>query len=177
MTHQVPFDLNEWLSLLDLQAIPDPHDKVRECEFFFELMLRETERDRFRWLASAFLNAAYSYFETSALRAFFRFTDHETGESVEDSQALEVLRKYVKVFQNAKNPNFVKTTGLVPLTELLYEFRKKSTHHFPLSIMIAGANLPEDFHFGSTRGKGTAIMPLCRDTLKLIRHVEQEIDA
>jgi hypothetical protein len=177
VTQDFPFDIDEWLSLLDLAAIPDPNDKVRECEFFFELMSTETDRDRFRWLTSAFLNASYSYFESSALTAFFRFTDQETGEPIEDSQALEVLRRYVNVLRNVKNPRFVKTAGLVPLTQQLYEFRKKSTHHSPLSIMIAGPSLPEDFHFGSMRGKGTAVMPLCREALALVRHVQQEIDA
>ncbi|MDO8437739.1 MAG: hypothetical protein Q7S69_06210 [Nitrosomonadaceae bacterium] len=176
MADSPPFDFNEWLSLLDLDAIPDPRDKLRECEFFFDLLSQQTERDRFRWLVAAFLNAAYSFFESSSLTAYFRFNDHETGEPVEDSQALEVLRRYVNVMRDAKRPNFVKTGGLVPLTKQLYDFRKKSTHYYPLSLMATGPSLPEDYHFGSTRGKGTPVMALCRDVLGLIQRVQQEID-
>src|SRR3989339_608157 len=111
------FDIDEWLSRIDLAAVPDPADKLRECEFFFDLLCREADRDRFRWLVSAFMNAAYSFFESSALTAYFRFNDNETGEPVPDSQALEVLRKYVVVIRDEKRPNFVKTAGLVPLTK------------------------------------------------------------
>ena len=88
-------DAEDWLNLLDFAAIADPGDKVRECEYFLAAASEEKDRDRFRWQVSAFFNAAYSYFETSALYAYLSFTDPKTGEPVEDSVALEVLRKYV----------------------------------------------------------------------------------
>ena len=127
-------------------------------------------------MVSAFLNAAYSFFESTALTTYFRFTDPESGQPYEDHEGLAVLRRHVKVFQNAKNPNFVKTAGLTPITTQLYEFRKKSTHHFPLSIMATNSTLPEGFHFGSMRGQGTPVMPLCREALTLIRAVYAEIN-
>ena len=170
------FDLNDWLSRWDMEAIPDIDDKVRECEFFFDALSAETDRNRFRWLVSAFLNAAYSFFESTALKAYFRFTDPESGESYEDHEGLAVLRQHVKVFQSAKNPDFVKTAGLTPITTQLYEFRKKSTHHFPLSIMATGSVLPDGFHFGNMQGQGIPVMPLCREALTLIRAVYAEIN-
>jgi len=173
----MPTDDEDWLSRFDLSAIADPGDKVSECEYFLDIASSETDRDRFRWQISAFFNAAYSYFETTALSAYFSISDPQTGESVEDSEALAVLRKYVRVVQNAKNPNYVKTAGFHPIAVRLYAFRKANTHHFPMSIMIAGRSLPEDFHFGTMTGKGTPALEFCRNTIALIRTVQAELDA
>lgn len=170
------FDLNDWLSRWDRESVPDPDDKVRECEFFFELLSAETNRNRFRWLVSAFLNSAYSFFESTALTAYFRYTDSESGEPYADHDGLAVLMKYVKVLQSTSNPNFVKTAGSTPMTKQLYEIRKKCTHHFPLSIMAAGTALPEDFYFGSMRGEGIPVMPICRDAVAIIRTVYAKIN-
>jgi len=169
-------DLNDWLNKWDMDSVPDFDDKVRECEFFFGLLSSESNRDKFRWLVSAFLNSAYSFFESTALTAYFRFTNPDTGEPFEDHEGLAILRKHVKVFQNAKNSDFVKTAGLTPTTVQLYEFRKKGTHHFPLSIMETGSVLPEDFHFGCMRDEGVPVMPLCREVLAQIRAIYAEIN-
>jgi hypothetical protein len=115
-----------WLALLDIEAVANLDDKLGECEFLFRLMTAELDRDKFRWLTSAFLNAAYSFFESSALMAFLRFTD-ANGEPRPDYQALEVLGTYVKVARGGRKRDFVKTTPLHPLTAQLYEFRRKST--------------------------------------------------
>lgn len=170
------FDLNDWLSRWDMESVPNLDDKVRECEFFFDALAIEMNRNRFRWLVSAYLNAAYSFFESTALTAHFRYTD-QSGEPYKDYEGLAVLRKHVKVTQRPSNPNYVNTEGLTPITKQLYEFRKKNTHHFALSILATGPSLPEDFHFGSMRGEGTAVMPLCRESLTLIRTVYAEINA
>ncbi len=168
--------LNDWLDRWDLEAVPNLDDKVKECEFFFASLSSETDRNKFRWLLSAFLNATYSFFESTALAAYFKLTDPASGDSFEDKEGLAVLRKHVKVIQSAGNPNFVKTVGNTALTMQLYEFRKKSTHHFPLSIMAVGQALPEDFHFGSVRGEGVPVMPLCREALELVVRVYAEIN-
>lgn len=169
------FDIEDWLNRWDMESVPDFNDKVRECAFFFELLSNEADRDRFRWLLSGFLNAAYSFFETAALNAYFRYTDPD-GEPYEDEEGLTVLRRHVEVIKHKNNPNFVKTAGLTPLTKQLYEVRKKCTHHFPLSIMAAGPSLPEDFHIGSMKGHGLAAMPLCRESVHLIQSVYAEIN-
>lgn len=168
---------DDWLNLLDLSAIADPGDKLAECAYFLALAAQEKCREHFRWLISAFFNAAYSYFETSALSAYVAFYDPKTGEPIEDQEALLILRKYVKVFRNEKNPNFVKTAGLHPVTKQLYELRKANTHHFPLSIMVAGLSLPKDFHFGNMTGKGTPALEFCNSAMALIRIVQKELDA
>lgn len=164
------------LALIDLAAIADRGDKVRECEFFLELASSEQQRERFRWLITAYLNAVYSYFETTALAASVGITDPQTGESIEDWQAVEILRAYVKVFQDARRPYYVKTGGLDPVIQCLYKVRAAATHHFPLSIMAAGPNLPEDYEIGSLRGKGTKVLALCRDALAVVKRAQAELD-
>ena len=165
------------LDRLDLGAIADPGDKIRECEYFLGLASAEADRTRFRWLISAYLNAVYSYFETTALYASVAFTDPETGDPIEDSEAVEKLRAYVRVFQNEKKPYYVKTGGLHPVIARLYEVRKAATHHFPLSIMATGPNLPEDFQLGNMKDEGQPLLALCREALAVIVQVQAELDA
>lgn len=167
-------DVNDFFSRFDMEAIEDVGSKIAECEYFLGLAGNETNRSHFRWLISAFLNAAYSYFEMSALHAYFAFTDQD-GNNFADDDAIEVLRGHVRVVRNEKRPEFVKTAGLSVLTKKLYEIRKGNTHHFPLSIMATGPNLPADFQLGSMRGSGEPIMPFCRDVMNLIRSVQQEL--
>jgi hypothetical protein len=169
--------LNDILRRLDLSAIADPGDKIRECDFFLDLASTQTDRTRFRWLISAYLNAVYSYFETTALYASVAFTHPETGDPIVDVEAVSKLGTHVRVSQNPKNPYYVKTGGLHPVIARLYEVRKAATHHFPLSIMAAGPNLPEDFHLGSMRGEGEPLLALCHDALAVIKQVQAELDA
>lgn len=164
--------LDDILDRLDMSAIADRNDKVHECEFFLALASSEPSRERFRWLVSAYLNSVYSFFETSALYASVAFTDMKTGDPIEDSDAIEVLRQYVNVRQSRKDPYYVKTSGLHPTIAQLYEVRKAATHHMPLSIMESGLNLPEDFHLGSMRGDAQPLLALCRDALAIIKEVQ-----
>lgn len=173
---QPPTDTDDFLAKLDLSAIADPNDKVRECEFFLGLASAEPSRERFRWLITAYLNAVYSFFETSALYANAAFIHPETGDPMADDEALETLRAYVKVFSSPKKPYFVKTGGLHSVVQRLYKVRAAATHHFPLSIMVAGPNLPEDYYFGSLRGQGDPILALCRDALAVVMKVSDELD-
>lgn len=171
------YSLDDILERLDISAIADRNDKVHECEFFLTLASSESNREHFRWLISAYLNAVYSFFETSALYASVAFTDTKTGAPIEDSEALELLRRYVEVQQPRKNyPYFVKTSGLHPVIAQLYEVRKAVTHHMPLSIMEAGSNLPEGFHLGCMRGDGQPLLAICREALAIIKDVQIGLD-
>lgn len=175
MAESNDFDIKDWLNRWDMQSEPDFDDKLRECEFYFALLAKEGDRNRFRWLLSGFLNATYSFFESSALTAHFRYTNAD-GEPYEDDKALAVLRRHVKVFQNKKNPSFVKTAGLSPLTTQLYEIRNSSTHHFSLAVMAAGPLLPDDFRLGHMKGEGIFAVPFCRDALELVRELYAAIN-
>lgn len=168
-------DLDDFFIYWDPASIPAVNDKLKECEFFFALLSVETDRNKFRWLTSAFMNAAYSFFESSALTAHFRTFDPETGEAHGDLYGLQILARHVKVTQRKNDPYFVKTAGLTPITAALYDFRKKNTHHYALPIMETGPSLPEDFHFGTRRGEGTPVMVLCRDALTVIRLISADL--
>lgn len=175
MSHKFSADTEDWLNLLDLDAIADPADKLPECEYFLGLATEETDKDRFRWLISAFFGAAYSFFEIYALRGYQSFHNPETGDPIENEEALEILRRYVRVAQDVKRPTYVKTAGQQKITKELYNLRKGNTHHYPLSIMTCGTQLPEDFHFGSLSGNGIPALAFCRDVMSLIREVENEL--
>lgn len=168
------FSEREFFSRLDLSAIEGVEDKVAECQFFLGLASAEIDRKHFRWLISAFLNAAYSYFEMSALHAYFAFTDEE-GEMQPDMGAVDVLRGHVRVYRDEKRPNFVKTSGISHVTKKLYEIRRTNTHHFPLSIMKEGASAPESFQFGAMRGGGEPVLPFCAQVMQLILDTEREL--
>lgn len=170
-----PPTIDEVLSV-DLSAVALPRDKIAECAFFLELATREPDRSRFRWLMSAFLSAVYSYFEIEALRAYDAFQHPETGEYVEDEDALKILRKYVRIAQSKNNPSFVKTSGLEGLIENLYELRKQNTHHCPLTIMEADGAPPSSFQFGFMPGNGTPALEFCRSVMSLIDQVESELN-
>jgi hypothetical protein len=148
---------------------------LSECEYFFELATQENDKDKFRWLISAFFGAAYSFFEINALRAYESFHDPVTGEPIQNQEALDTLRRYVRVCQDAKRPTYVKTAGQHNITKELYELRKGNTHHYPLSIMARGQRIPEDFHFGSLSGKSIPALAFCRQVLSLIHEVENEL--
>jgi hypothetical protein len=168
-------DIDDLLERLDLSAIADQGDKMRECEFFLGMASDEADRMRFRWLISAFLNAVYSYFETSALRANLAITT-EDGEQVADDDALEALRAYVAVTtRNTRKGLRVDTQGFGPVMNRLYKIRAAATHHFPLAIMAAGPNLPEDYHFGNMRGEGEPVLALCREAFEVVRSVERDL--
>lgn len=177
MSQNSDTSLDSILDRLDLSAIADAGDKIRECEFFLGLASVESDRTKFRWLISAYLNAVYSYFETAALHASAAFTNPETGAPIEDVEAVDKLRAYVRVFQNEKKPYYVKTGGLHPVIARLYEVRKAATHHFPLSIMAVGQNIPEDFHLGNMKGEGEPLLVLCREALAIIKQVQADLDA
>nr|CBA27423.1 hypothetical protein Csp_A02200 [Curvibacter putative symbiont of Hydra magnipapillata] len=161
---------------LDLDAIADPGDKIRECEFFLNQASAEVDRTRFRWFISAYLNAVYSYFETTAMYASVAFTDPKTGYPIEDTEAIEKLRTYVSASQSKRNPYYVKTSGIHPVIARVFEIRKVATHHFPLAIMTVGPNLPEDFHLGYLKDKSVPLLALCREVLAIVKNAQNEID-
>ena len=167
----------DWLECLDLAAVPDLDDKHQECEFFFKLLSVETDRNKFRWLVSAFLNAVYSYFETSSLTAHFAFTHPVTAEPMKDPEWLDILTEYVTFTQRKNDPNHVKTRAVHPVVKEVYELRKKSTHHFSHSIMAVGPVLPKDFQFGDMRGQGKPALEQCQRAIEIVREVQGRLSS
>ena len=168
--------LSKYLDDLDMDAIALPEDKLDECKYFYTLLKSESNRDKFRWLLSAFLGACYSFLEIKAKSLHFAFSDPDTGEYHEDENSLEILRQYVRAFQDKKKPEFVKTSGLHELTKTLYKIRNDNTHHYALSIMRQGSNDPEQFLIGYKHGQGLPALNLCEDILALFEQINREID-
>lgn len=176
MKSTTPSDFGNRLELLDFDAIADPLDKIAECKYFLDLASNEPDLMRFRWQVSAFLGAAYSFFEICVLNAFHAFTDPQTGKPVENDEAIKTLRSYVTITRNKKNPSRIDTGGKQEITMQLYELRRGNTHHFPLSIMVAGTELPEAFHFGYVVKGGTPALAFCRSVMSLIQQVQEELE-
>jgi len=169
-------DLSEYLDDIDLDSIALPDDKFNECHFFFELLSRESRKSRFRWLLSAFLGACYSYLEIKAASLYFALNDPETGDPVEDYESLEMLRKYVRVFQDKKNYSFIKTSALHRLIKQLYRIRNANTHNYALSIIGEEFGSPADFKIGYKKSAAVPALQFCREILALFSQINEEID-
>ena len=163
-------DLSRW----DFEAIVDQTDKLNEARYFLDIARQQTDRRQFRWLVSAFFNAAYSYFDTAALHAC-HMSCGEDGETEPDPQALQILRKYIKIDPEKNNRFKVHTQPVHNLVKDLYMHRKNNTHYFPMSIMQTGPS-PEHFHLGSEREKGIPLIQLCGEIMDLIVQVQNELD-
>lgn len=162
------------LSAYDFESIVEQTDKLHEAEYFLNASRQQSERREFRWLVSAFLNAAYSYFDTAALTACHSSTN-EDGDTEADPEAVKILEKYIKIDQKKSNPFRIHTQAVHPLVEALYMHRRDNTHYFPMSIMATGPH-PENFELGSERGKGVPLIQLCGDIMTLMRQVQNELD-
>jgi hypothetical protein len=173
---------------LDMGAIANPPDKIDECQYFLDLASNELDSHRFRWQISAFLGAAYSFFEISAVSAYNEFTNPQTGESVENTNAIGIIKNYVYI--DKPRPKRINTCGIDKktqaavheITKQLYELRNDNTHNSPLLIMAIGTELPEAFHFCKIANNGTLksvhcqpALVFCRDAMLLIRQVQKEL--
>lgn len=166
--------LKEYLHDLDIMAVPPFGDKLAECEYFFSVLSRESNQDKFRWLLGAFLNSCYGYLEFKASYLHYGFCHPETGEPIEDSENLETLGNYVNVSKYKKS-GFIKTSGLSELMKLLYKFRNRSTHDGGIEVMVSGNNLPEDFKIGKYVNKGIPALDFCKEILDFFSELEEEI--
>lgn len=168
-------DLKDYLLDLDIMAVPTLGDKLAECEYFYALLEKETDQDKFRWLLGAFLNSCYGYLEFKASYLHYGFCNPETGEPIEDTENLDTLRKYVRVFKLQNKSGFIKTSGLSDLMKQLYKFRNRSTHDGGIEVMATGGNLPEDFKIGKYISKGVPALDFCKQILAFFSALEKEI--
>lgn len=170
--------LTDLLSQVDLASIPLPDDKIEECRFFFNALSIEPDRKHFRWLVSAFLNAAYSFFESEALTAYFRFFSPDDGVAHKDQHAISTLENHIGTkFQPTKNrPEYVKTWGDTDITRKLYLIRKTSTHYGSLTITSDGKNVPSDFRIKLSCGESVLAVSFCSEVLQLITDIYSEIN-
>lgn len=168
-------DLDKILGYIDFSAVVDLNDKINECYFFYNLLINECDRTKFRWLLGAFLNSCYGYLEDKASYFHYAYSDPESGEPIEDWQSLDTLQKYVKVFKTRGKSGFVKTSGMSELTKMLYSFRNSSTHDGGIGIMKVGNDLPNGFQIGIHKNRGVPALVFCRDILQFFTELEQEL--
>lgn len=161
---------------IDLSALVPPDDTLRECNFFYMLLTQECDRDKFRWLLGAFLNACYGYLEYKATYLHYAYSDPESGDPIEDWESLETLKKYVKVFKQKHKSGFIKTSGLSELMEKLYKYRNASTHDGGIGIIKSGDNLPYDFKIGHHKSKAVSALDFCSEVLSFFTNLENEFN-
>jgi len=165
-------ELKQFMASVDLSSSAGLDDKAEECRFFLALAETETDRARFRWLVSAFLSAAYSYFEHTAFWACIACTDEDTGEDIPDEALLSAVREHVDVKQNKKYTSYVQTTATRGILKRLYALRHENAHLSPLSIMSVGLSLPEDFHLGWKVGSGFPLLAFCKEVMTEIGQLQ-----
>lgn len=165
---------------MHIDGIPDLHDKVKECKYFLELAGNEVDIQKFRWLSSAFLSAAYSYFEIKAVEVWFRCEDVETGEVSQDQNALEILNQYVEskkiISRNKKEPSVQTNKGRHELVDEFRLVRNKNTHHSPLFILSDKDCSPESFKLLLPDGKTEGALAFLRKVFSLIEQVEGRLE-
>jgi hypothetical protein len=167
--------IDGWLNI-KWEYIPDLNDKITECSFFLDLASNEHSVDKFRWLISAFLNAAYSYFESKSVEIYHTHVDAESGNCYVDKPAHDVLSKYVGIKQCKKDPSYIKTWGRHELTKELYRVRAKNTHHGSIAIVPNGDVIPENFECVIWREPPKPALKFCREVMALIRQVQEELE-
>ncbi|MBD9471169.1 hypothetical protein [Pseudoxanthomonas sp. PXM01] len=162
---------------VDVSSAAAQDYKADECRFFLELARAQTDRSRFRWLVSAFLSAAYSFFDQAAYWACISQVDESTGEDTADEILLSAVREHIDVTQNKKYASYVKTTASRGVLQQLYEIRQQNTHRSSLSIMCAGESLPDDFHLGWELGKGLPLLEFCDEVMTEIEQLRFKREA
>ena len=163
--------LREVLEDIDLPAIALPDDKLDECKYFFSLLEQESDRNKFRWLLSAFLGACYSCIEIKARQLYHAFNDPETGETYKDEESLDILHKFVKTQQGKKNPYYVNTSGINDIVKRLYEIRHGNTHSYALSILLDGDASPNNFFIGHKISEKVPAIEFCQDVMGLLEKI------
>jgi len=152
-----------------------PQDKICEARFFLTHMCSEEDWDRFRWLTTAFVNAAYAFFEQAAMLAYYRSTHSDTGEPRPDREVLQRLDDYVVIFFENKRRR-VKTGGKHPELSKLYELRRGAIHHFPMAIRSKSTRRPEEFRLEDANSReGTPVLEFCRIVVGLMEKAWDEV--
>jgi hypothetical protein len=166
--------IKEFLDNINMAAIALPDDKLNECKYFFNLLKSEPERDKFRWLLSAFLGACYSCIEIKAKGLYHAFNDPDTGETYKDEEALEFLNKFVITKQSGKDPYYVNTKGLDVTIKTLYEMRHENIHSYSLSISIDREVSPNKFYIGHIITEKVPAIEFCQNVIDLLEGIYQQ---
>jgi hypothetical protein len=147
-------------------------DKLKECSFFLDLMMGTTDWNQFRWLTSAYLNAARAVMDWLASSAFYAIPDDTDGSRMEqDDEAIAILSQYM-VLKHEKKTGKVYASPRDPLLKDLCQHRKVSAHEGPLWIKPEKVRDPTEFRFWSG---DTPVLDFARKVLALLKKIQNEV--
>ena len=120
-------------------------DKIEECGFFLGLMRTNSDLKQFRWLTSAFLEAARAAMDWMAYAAhhYSPYQDEE-GVRVMDDYYVVPLSRYMTT-NRAGSKVFVQPVH--PLLKELCRHRTQTAHYRPLWIKPVKVSSPSEFVF------------------------------
>jgi hypothetical protein len=167
-------DSDEWLNIR-VDDIPDPLDKCLECRYFLQLLERESDQKNFRWLISAFISAAYSFFETANFSANKRYPDEALSQHAGCEESFNVIKKYVISKNNGKGDRGFTTSATAPLLKQLYALRNSNTHRSAFLIKTNGGDLPNDFMFGFLTDSDVPALAFCKEVVALIDCISEQL--
>jgi hypothetical protein len=145
-------------------------DKLDECRFFLNLMKRTKDWARFRWLTSAYLNAARAALDWLAFSVYYARTDDE-GEIRADREAIEKLEKYL-ILKRVPSSGKVYASPRDPTLRELCKHRKVTAHEGPLAIRPEKVTGPEEFVF---RDGGQRVIRFADHVLKVLSKIQHEL--
>lgn len=159
---------------IDLEGIVgrgslDITDKLNECRYFLALMKGTTDWAQFRWLTSAYLNAAHSAMDWLAWGVHHAWFDDE-GDPHTSEKALQALSPYMKAEE--RNGKFYSEPRHTLLKELSTKYRKMTAHVGPLSIKPEKVADAGEFLF---RDGGKPVLAFGEQVLELLVKIQQEV--
>ncbi len=146
-------------------------DKLKEGRFFLDLMERTTEWNHFRWLTSAFLNAARAAMDWLALSAHYAIPGDEQWAMEPDDQAITTLSEYL-VMKQEKKTGKVYASPRHPLLKELCQHRTVTAHEGPLWIGPEQVTEPHEFRF---RSGDTPVLQFATDVHALLVKIQREL--
>ena len=149
----------------------DVTDKIEECRYFLDLMTRTTDWNQFRWLTSAFLNAARATLDCFAMSAHYAIQGDGPFEMESDDDAIATLRKYLAIKQEKKTGK-VYVSPLDPLLKDLCDHRRVTAHEGSLWIKPESVTNVQQFEFALG---DTPVVPFAKDVLGLLTSIQREL--
>lgn len=144
-------------------------DKIEECGFFLELMRKTTDWKQFRWLTSAFLEAARAAMDWMAYAAHHYWHHDVDGNEIQDDRYIGPLKRYMTTHPS-NGRVFVQPED--PLLKALCVYRKQTAHYGPLWIKPKQVSSASDFLF--VEGEQRVLL-FCEEVLELLARIPMEL--
>lgn len=129
---------------VDMTHIQGLDDKYKEFKFFLKLLSQynnEQSFSEYRWVLSAVINVADSYFDTMASQTNrFHMVSNEKGTFILHSkEAEELLKPWIKIKEKenkSKKKIYVHITRVDEALKILHDLRIRTFHHGLLDIKL-----------------------------------------